>query len=87
MRLTSVARKEASKARFFVTNLGETIIFDTRLAEFNPEISWPESIVKGPRFRVETLVGWKMTTGYLQHVQAVASPIGRAIELIMSLEF
>ena len=76
--LVSHGRKQ-ERTRFFVTNLGgDQFIFGYPwLAEFNPEISWPEAIVKGPRFRVETLVAGKMTQQeYLQHVQTVA--IGRA---------
>src|SRR5712672_2830561 len=60
--LVSQGRKQ-ERTRFFVTNLGgDQFIFGYPwLAEFNPEISWPEAIVKGPRFRVETLVAGKMT--------------------------
>jgi len=87
--LVSQGRKQV-RTRFFVTNLGgDRFIFGYPwLAEFNPEISWPEAIVKGPRFRVETLVAGKMTQQeYLQHVQTVAiAQLEEGDELIMSLE-
>src|SRR5712672_48049 len=60
--LVSQGRKQV-RTRFFVTNLGgDRFIFGYPwLAEFNPEISWPEAIVKGPRFRAEMLVAGKMS--------------------------
>jgi len=87
--LVSQGRKQV-RTRFFVTNLGgDRFIFGYPwLAEFNPEISWPEAIIKGPRFRVETLVAGKMTQKeYLQHVQTIAiAQLEEGDELIMSLE-
>src|SRR5712671_147488 len=87
--LVSQGRKQ-ERTRFFVTNLGgdRFILGYPWLVEFNPEISWPEAIVKGPRFRVETLVNGKLTQQeYLQHVQTVAiAQLEEGDELIMSLE-
>jgi len=58
------------------------------LATFNPDINWPEAIINGPRFRVETLVSGKLTQKeYLQHVQTVTiAQLEEGDELIMSLE-
>jgi len=87
--LVSQGRKQV-RTRFFVTNLGgDRFIFGYPwLAEFNPEISWPEAIVKGPHFRVEMLVAGKMTQQeYLRHVQTIAiAQLEEGDELIMSLE-
>src|SRR5712675_1740806 len=87
--LVSHGRKQ-ERTRFFVTNLGgDRFIFGYPwLATFNPEINWPEAIVNGPRFRVETLVSGKLTQKeYLQHVQTVAiAQLEEGDELIMSLE-
>src|SRR6267154_614221 len=87
--LVSQGRKQV-RTRFFVTNLGgDRFIFGYPwLAEFNPDINWPEAIVNGPRFRVETLVHGKLTQQeYLQHVQTVAiAQLEEGDELIMSLE-
>src|SRR5712672_1848800 len=87
--LVSQGRKQ-ERTRFFVTNLGgDRFIFGYPwLAAFNPDINWPEAIVKGPRFRVETLVHGKLTQQeYLHHVQTVAiAQLEEGDELIMSLE-
>src|SRR5712675_1275340 len=87
--LVSHGRKQ-ERTRFFVTNLGgDQFIFGYPwLATFNPDISWPEAIVKGPCFRVETLVAGKLTQKeYLQHMQTVAiAQLEEGDELIMSLE-
>src|SRR5712675_263857 len=78
------------RTRFFVTNLGgDRFIFGYPwLATFNPDINWPEAIINGPRFRVETLVHRKMTQQeYLQHIQEIAiAQLEEGNELIMSLE-
>src|SRR5712672_3716053 len=87
--LVSQGRKQV-RTRFFVTNLGgDRFIFGYPwLAEFNPDVNWPEAIVKGPRFRVETLVLGKLTQQeYLRHVQTIAiAQLEEGDELIMSLE-
>ena len=46
------------RTRFYVTNLGgDRFIFGYPwLTAFTPSINWPQAIVNGPRFRVETLV-------------------------------
>jgi len=78
------------QTRFYVTNLGgDRFIFGYPwLATFTPSINWPQAIVNGPRFRVETLVRGKMTQSeYLSHVQKVAiAQLEEGDELIMSLE-
>jgi len=60
--LVSQGRKQV-RTRFFITNLGgDRFIFGYPwLAEFNLDVNWPEAIVNGPRFRVETLVLGKLT--------------------------
>src|SRR5712672_3955857 len=87
--LVSHGRKQ-ERTRFFVTNLGgDQFIFGYPwLAKFNPDISWPEAIVKGPCFKVETLVAGKLTQKeYLQHMQTIAiAQLEEGDELIMSLE-
>src|SRR5712672_4748494 len=87
--LISRDRKQ-ERTRFFVTNLGgdRFILGYPWLATFNPDINWPEAIVNGPHFRVETLVSGKLTQKeYLQHMQTVAiAQLEEGDELIMSLE-
>src|SRR5712675_3531147 len=87
--LVSQGRKQV-RTRFFVTNLGgDQFIFGYPwLAEFNPDINWPEATINGLRFRVETLICGKLTQKeYLQHVQTVAiAQLEEGDELIMSLE-
>ena len=78
------------RTRFYVTNLGnDRFIFGYPwLADFNPEIDWPNGKVKGGKFTAQTLVKGRMTQKeFLTHIQEVAiAQIEDGDELIMSME-
>jgi len=85
MRLARVARKEAVRTRFFVTNLGraDRSYSDTLGLPIQPDINWLRPFKGPPRFRSNRWFS-ERPTGICKHGRLSLSPVGRGRELSLS---